>query len=287
MNKILFNHFSFFIFSLINVLLFINSQENSLIEEAISIREKLLLTKDNDERIHFNNRFLNILEKIILLDTYLTFNYEEKFKIKSLKDAEGKISIIHWNLPIDGENMLYYGFLILYKSEKYRKIYKLNHCIKSSEVLKYGIYGVDCWPGALYYYIKKLSVLRGDTVIYLLLGWDGYSPISDRKVVEFLAIKEDKVIWGVPIIFSQEGILTRLVLEYFEGASVAMYWEDNKGGVVFQEVAPISEEFKDISAYYAPIETFCLLKLKGNFFVIEKNTQVLMPPQKPKKGKKR
>ncbi len=256
---------------------------DSLLMEGKKVRAEYFKARDNPERYSLNQKFLNIITQIIEYDTGMRVDYEKTFKVK--KTSIDSISIIHWNVPMEGENTLYYGFLIIEGRD--RVVYQLNQCIKNTDVLESGIYGNDCWPSALYYYARKIFKNRKDTAFYLLLGWDGYGPISDRKIIEILCVSNYKIRWGSPVIKKGNSTLTRLVFEYYEGASFTMRWDENLGGIVFQDLAPLSPSLKDMQEYNVPVETYGLLKETIYSLTLQEKADVRNPPQKHKFKRRR
>jgi len=257
--------------------------DDTTIQKAIYYREQTIKATRNSERTHYNNKFINYFERIISGDTSMSLPYKEYFKIVDIRSEDGRVRILHWNLPVEGDYMQYFGYVVLREEPKRHKIIKLKMCLKESDVLQRGIYGVDCWPGALYYYMRKLKT-RGDTTYYLLLGWDGYGPLSDRKIVELMCIVGDRVTWGSPLFRDTTATYTRLVFEYYEGAAFTLRWDSLVNGIVFQELESPAPFLKDIKYYYVPSSDYGSITFDGDYLKINYGVDVRNPPERHRKG---
>lgn len=132
----------------------------------------------------------------------------------------------------------------------------------------------DNWYGAIYY--KVITTVINKKKYYTLLGWNGCNQFKQRKVIEVLSFRAT----GAPVFGSKifkkynDKNPVRIVFEYYKGASMALVYDKqtykvNTGKrdpktkrvitkeittnmIVFDRLAPLNEEMKDVKEYYVP-----------------------------------
>ncbi len=124
------------------------------------------------------------------------------------------------------------------------------------------------WYGAVYYAIQQFS-LNGENC-YALCGWDGNTGISEKKIIDILSFKNEKAIFGMPIIEvirdGQGGIKNRYVLEYRAGSGVSMNWDEKRNMFIFDFIEAPDEESRGIYPTYIPDGTYNGLKYENNMW---------------------
>jgi hypothetical protein len=96
------------------------------------------------------------------------------------------------------------------------------------------------WFGALYYKIEAVTYKKKN--YYTLLGWDGNTILSNKKVVESLFFENNIPMFGVPIFDLKDARykkpLKRMVFEFNNNASMVLRFETAKQILVQENVAP-------------------------------------------------
>lgn len=108
----------------------------------------------------------------------------------------------------------------------------------------------DQWLGAMYYNIHPYQY--NGTQYYMLFGWDGNNSKSDKKLADLLYFQEDKAVFGAPVFevlnnsTNTKSIKHRMILEYKEGSSVSLSYNNDEKKVVYDFLAPEDDKAKQI-----------------------------------------
>src|SRR5579862_416936 len=83
------------------------------------------------------------------------------------------------------------------------------------------------WFGVVYYNLVEKKFFG--KAYYTLFGWDGNDLYSTKKIVEILTFKDNKPVFGAPIIDikvkDKSLVVSRLVIEYKKNASVHLNYD--------------------------------------------------------------
>ena len=122
------------------------------------------------------------------------------------------------------------------------------------------------WVGALYYNILQREI-SGER-IYFLLGWNGASMNSEKKIVEAFGFNSlGQSVFGAPVFNiidkGQRKSANRFVLEYQKGAKLYMNYDKETDQIVFDHCeSQIGDPVKKFT--YIPDGTYDGLKWSGN-----------------------
>lgn len=127
------------------------------------------------------------------------------------------------------------------------------------------------WEGFHYYDIgmvseKGLFGLKKKNY-YVLLGWDGNNSISHKKVVNILTFKNGTPTFGAPIIKTEMGMQTRLLLEYNARAVITMKYHDKDELISFDLLVPPTKKNQGKKFTYIPSGQYDYLVWKRNKFI--------------------
>lgn len=267
-----FNIFSF------NIWIFSQNTDNELI--TIKKIFDSIVSFQNEQKILVFEKQIDSLLKIYLAEPK---NFESDLSI--LKDycvtifsSDKKLKILTWYAyyPIS-YSYNYHGY-IMYKPRKNKfKFYKLID--KSDEIqnCEFQILTESNWFGCVYYEIIEKK--RNSQTVYTLLGWDGNSFLSNKKLIEVLDIKEDKIFFGDD--FDIEGKKTkRVVFEYSKSAGMLLRWHSTMDMIIWDHLSPSLPKYKGIYQYYGPDFTYDGLEFRNNKWQWKSNILVL--PDKKK-----
>jgi len=194
-----------------------------------------------------------------------------------------KLRIFTWNVPVSNGTNKYFGFIQL-----------TNDSIKVIPLRSSGSDPVDfeskqltpqTWYGALYY--KLIEVNIGGQTAYTLLGWDGYSTTSNRKLIDVLEIdKAGNIFFGMPVFKTETGIKSRVVKEYAEKANMLLRYDyqaimvkkrnkikkEETWLIIMDRLVPMDPSMKGIPKYYvASGDTYDGYIFRNGLELIKKN----------------
>lgn len=177
-----------------------------------------------------NERYLASEEAVAELTAALDEEQSERWRwqlpqvASVLTSPDGQLRIFTWAVVRDDGEFECFGAVQFYNQKEEEYQYKLLHD-KSDEIMnrEESVLTADNWFGAIYQDIIQTS--HGGRTYYTLLGWNGVDMLTDRRVIEPVMFKGGEPQFGAPL-FRRERNQRRIVLEYKEGASVQLAYED-------------------------------------------------------------
>lgn len=276
---------SFFIILLLVSVINTLAQKQDIKQETDQISklfDSIVKAKSDAEKIKINKQIINSFS--VLLQNKETFEYafiELKF-VSKLISEDDKIKIYTWNIPYENGEFEYFGFIQLRKASGIELIELKDKSDKIKQAENKTL-SANNWYGALYYKIISKSY-KGKTY-YTLLAWDGNDNFTNKKIIEILSLKNQKLEFGSPIIKMQNNELKkRLIFEYSEQAKMMLRYDEKIKMIVFDHLAPEQKKFKGQYMYYGPDLSQDGLIFENGFWVLKENLDLRNPDNN--KGKK-
>ncbi len=231
-----------------------------------------------------------------MLQDYNSLNYDFKAlkSVSVLSDPKHQFRIYTWVLELGENNYDYFGFTqySLNAKKQTLKITELNNNPSLSKP-EYETYLADKWMGALYYGI--VPNLNKSDKKFLLLGWDGNNPISNKKIIEVISFnKLGEPTFGAPILKVNTGtdqkpkyeLKHRVIFEYSEKSTMTLKYDAVLKMVVYDHLSPVNESLKNIKASYVPDFSYDGFLYKAGKWTQQFNLDARNPKEaKPKKYK--
>ena len=201
----------------------------------------------------FKSPLIKLREKIIILDA-----------------PDGSFRIYNWEIIRSAVERRYYGSIQTSKGDILPLIDISDQVIRGAED---SIFSNTRWYGNLYYNIL-MKEWNGQK-IFFLLGWNGNSMNSERKIVDaFILDKRGKAVFGAPVFNiidrGKRKKVNRVILEYEKGAKVAMNVDVETGKIIFDHCeSQIGDPAKKYT--YIPDGTYDGLIWDGNTWVMKEN----------------
>lgn len=266
--------------------------------EVLGILGKTIISfEDESIRIENNEVFRTFLKGAIEKENSFDFKFDSIITMSIIKSDDDKIRIYNWAFPYENGTYTFYGFVQLRTDYGYNiiELYDQSDIITS---YKYRNFYPDKWYGALYYNI--LTRKNGDKTYYTLLGWDGYTSYTTKKIIDVLTIKNSEEIeFGAPIFDLHTNIRPRpqrippapyrMVYEFASMVSMKLNWDEKEKYIILDHLSPLTSDKKEFAHYYGPDLTFDAFRwvngkwtLYDNVKAINKNSP---PPKKEYKRK--
>jgi len=186
-----------------------------------------------------------------------------------LHSPDQQFRLLTWNVPIGDGEFGYYCFL--QKAD--------GSWVEFTDGQHYGrklenkTFKYDNWLGALYYEIVPAGNKKDQ--YYFLLGWDGRTKMSNRKIMEVLHFdKKGTPRFGKSILKQGEFKKRRLILEYTEDAYASLRYHPKKEMIVFSHLEPLRPELEGVYEFYAPDLSFDAYVKKGKYWVYKPDVDV-------------
>lgn len=214
----------------------------------------------------WNKRFKDMLSETLEMRGAFDYPFDSLKSIARLTSPDKKFRIFNWNIENDNGTFSYYGFVLV--PDNKTRVFELNDQSRNIQDPEDKTLDHKKWFGALYYDII-LSGSSGRTE-YTLLGWDGYSPMSARKVIEVMVIQSDKLQFGAPI-FTDENkkVKKRVVIEFSAKASLTLRYVEKDQMIYFDHLIPESPTAEGIREFYFPDGSYDAYQLVNEKWVIK------------------
>lgn len=245
-------------------------------DTIIPYREKVLFLQLNKmrsaikdaEKKKLNQEFKDyLLETILIPDSY-TYNFVKLKTLGVIDSPDKNLRIFNWNIQLEDESNLFFGFIVRKGNKKKNKIIELINKNIVYEMPK-EIVQESNWYGALYY--KIIPTKKGKKDIYTLLGWRSNGNISNMKIIDVLQINGNHAKLGANIFQTKTEKLKRVVLEYSKKATVTVRYEPKLDRIVFDHLSPESPSMKGLYEYYIPDMSYDAYTFENDLWILKED----------------
>lgn len=219
--------------------------------------------KTDSARLQSGTDFFTKLE-IVLRNTQEGESFPDSIAgISHVSSENGYIHIYTWNIPLAEGSNKYFGFVCL-KNDSVRIIplisVSASHALSQKEIIN-----SENWYGAVYY--KLIMTQKGSELLYTVLGWDGFSNQSNRKIIDIVQVSENHTVtFGSPVFKTAEGLVSRVIFEYNERTSMLLRYDyqsikiekrnkiklRTQWMIVMDHLIPMDPQMDGIKKYYVP-----------------------------------
>ncbi len=226
-------------------------------DTIIPFREKVLslylskvrsATKDEDKK-KLNLEFKDYLLETLLIPESYTYNFPKLKTIGIIDSPDKNFRIINWNIQLEDESNLFFGYVIKKGNKKKNKIVELV-CKSPVYEMPMDVISENNWYGALYY--KIIPVKKGKKDCYTLLGWRSNGNISFMKLIDIIEINGNHIKLGTPIFQNKKEKLKRVVFEYSKKVNMTLRYEEKYERIIFDHLSPETPSMNGLYEYYIP-----------------------------------
>jgi hypothetical protein len=189
------------------------SGQNTLpaLEDTLKKYGKSMFKGTDAEKASANSRFIITLRTALGDQDAFNYPFDSLKFIARLNAPDNAFRIFNWNIPQDDGTHKYYGFILVdqdaIQNKKTKKsklknqgryvVYELTDQSDFIKTPEMAMLNCDKWYGVLYYKII-LNSYKGKKY-YTLLGWDGNTKLTWKKVIDVLTFSKE----GIPV-FGEE-----------------------------------------------------------------------------------
>lgn len=210
--------------------------------------KSMIVSTDEKERLTSAFHFVKTFIRALRISNSYFYPFDTIKNISVLNAPDNHFRVITWNLALNNETYRNYGVIqmnpdyvkTLKDTTNLRPYYPL---IDKSDLIKSLLDTTvtnEHWFGALYYKIESVTFQK--KTYYMLLGWDGNTMMSNRKLVETLYFENNTPMFGAPLFDLKDQRYTkpikRLVFEFNNRATMVLRFEPEKQILVQENVAP-------------------------------------------------
>jgi len=276
------------LFSLLFSHIALCQDESIWVDSLNTLRSEVVSSKNDRQKAMLNTRFTNYLENFLIKNLHKADLLDSIPYLANLSSNDNLLRILNWTVSFEDGSYQYFGFICLNKSQT---IIKLNDQSDSYLNPQFKKMNNENWYGALYFDIQKIKSKKSP--YYLLLGWDGNSNYTTKKIIETLIINDESVQFGLPVFNYEDQTSNRVIFEYSKEVVMSLRYHKKQTQIVFDHLAPIYDGAEGMYEFYGPDLSFDALVLRKNIWVHEKAIDVrgntgmdnYIDPRKQKKKK--
>nr|WP_068889569.1 hypothetical protein [Pedobacter panaciterrae] len=249
-------------------------------QDSLSIlSEETFNATSNSERYTKNAAFIKTLVNSLKTQGSFAYPFDSLKKITILKSPDNSFRIFSWYLPLDDGSYRFFGTIQMATKDGKLKMFPLiddTENIKDTNLIT----GNKNWYGARYYEIVPV-IMNGRQPYYVLIGWKGNSAKTSKKVIDVLSFNKDQQpLFGKAVFEEAKSTATknRIVFEYNKQNTMTLTLDKNVNMIVFDHLAPISEEMTGNFEYYASDLSFDAYKLLNGRLKLVENIELKNEP---------
>ncbi len=258
------------------------------VQDSLSMLSTQIWKQKSDTgKLAANEVFFRKFQSTLRNPNLLKFPFDSIKGITHVANESGSLRIFTWNIPLaDGSNR-YFGFVQMAGDSL--RVVPLRS--KQDEVNSFENkqLSADQWYGAIYYGL--ISVKISGQQAFTLLGWDGYTSGSNRKLIDIMTIdKPGNLQFGLPVFKTDHGLKSRVVKEYAEKATMTLRYDyqsilvqkgkkvkkDDTWLIVMDRLVPMDPSMKGFYKYYvAAGDTYDGFVFRDEFWSFVEDVEVV------------
>lgn len=225
----------------------------------ISLSESIITAREMSQRYTSTYHFARTLISALKLPNSFNYPFDSVKKyISILTSPDKKFRIFTWSLKwgkdslVTADSFEFYGAIQMNNKEKL-ELYGLYDNSTKVGKAEYTQLSNRSWYGALYYQMAEVKYKRKK--YYTLLGWDGHTMASSRKVIDVITFDEmGKPVFGAPIfdMSDKKPPKYRIVFEFRDDAVMTVRHIPKKKLIAFENLIPPSPNAVGLYERYLP-----------------------------------
>lgn len=258
----------------------VNEKQFHTFEDSLKKIGPAMFSGTDQDKIIANKKFDALLKTALQAEGSFDYPFDSLQFIANLTSPDHAIRIFNWDIPKNDGTYLYYGYLVVDESKNASRkktdkngitIYELVD--KSDEIKnpELAILSPDKWYGCLYY--KIILTNDKNKKYYTLLGWDGNTIMTWKKIIDVISFgKDGKPIFGEKNLFSRgKRSSKRVVFEFRAELVMTLRYEDSKKRIVFDHLAPEIGGAEGMYQFYCQTFVYDCFNWKKGKWIIEED----------------
>ncbi|MEJ7559098.1 MAG: hypothetical protein WKF66_12375 [Pedobacter sp.] len=247
-------------------------------DSLIKISDDMANSQTTGERFAKNAVFIKTLVNSLKTHSSFSYPFDSLKRVSIVKAPDNSFRIISWFVPLDDGSYRFFGTVQMGTKDGKLKLFPLLD--NTDNIADPNLLGNNkSWYGARYYEVVPV-IVSGRQPYYLLLGWKGNSAKTTKKVLDVLSFEKDEPVFGKPIFDGSKGITTknRIIFEYNKLNSMTLTFDKTTNMVVFDHLAPFSEDMVGNFEYYASDLSFDAYKVQNGRLKLIENVELKNDP---------
>ncbi|MFD1550650.1 hypothetical protein DNU06_14965 [Putridiphycobacter roseus] len=252
------------------------SDWNGIENNLVSLLNELRAAKTDAELDFANSNLYEAVLEAAEKPDVMTYQFTKLNSMSTLVSPDEAFRLFNWNVETTQLNHKHYCIMV-----KKGRVFGKNEIIEFKED-KYTIppsprtqLTPNKWYGALYY--KIIPLKKQGKTLYTVLGFNGNTRSSNKKILEVFWFRGNKLKLGYPLFEANEEstqIQKRIFFEYSEKATVSVKYLPALNKIVFNHLVPEAENLKGMYDFYIPDLTYDAYVWDGAIWHYQKDIQV-------------
>ncbi len=223
------------------------------------LAQKMVTSLDEMTRISSGKNFIRTLARTLKTNNSYFYNFDSLKNISIIKSPDDYFRIFTWNVASDDEHFRNFGVIQMNpkKIKREKKLYNMPDFFPiidrsdSIEKVFYAETDADHWFGAIYYKIIRTQTQKG--TYYTLLGWDGATSKSNKKIMDVLFFRDNEPYFGAPIFdIKTKQPLYRMIWEFNNSATMTLRYEEKRKLLIYENIIPPKPDNAGMYETYVP-----------------------------------
>lgn len=223
-------------------------------EDTIKVYGDTMVNSQTEEnRFIASYRIVKNLVSILKIKNSYQYQLDSLLPMQILNSPDNKFRIFTWFVINDNQQYRYFGAIQM--NSDTLSLFPLVDYSEFIEKPEAQTVDNNNWYGALYYQI--VPVKQKKKTYYMLLGSNGFTLVSNKKVMEVLWFSEDnKPRFGAPLIEKDNKTLNRFILEFSNDTWAALRYVPEETKIIYDHVLPNDEDLVGFFSQYLPDGTY-------------------------------
>ena len=240
-------------------------------DSLVFFADSMYFSALDESRISGGYEFLRVFKKLIKSTTSFSAPLTKlKEKISILSAPDNSFKIYNWEIVRSPAVRRYYGAIQTNQGEVFPLVDVSDQILRG---LEDSIFSNVRWYGCLYYNILQKKI--NDQSVYFLLGWNGNSLNSEKKIIEAFGYNnKGQCVFGAPVFNvidrGKRKQSNRFVVEYQKAAKVSLNYDKEYDQIILDHCeSQIGDPAKKYT--YIPDGTYDGLQWDNNQWVMREN----------------
>lgn len=247
-------------------------------DSLLRISDEMSDAKTTGDRYAKNAAFIKTLVNSLKTHNSFSYQFDSLKRVSIVKSPDNSFRIISWFVPLDDGSYRFFGTVQMATKDGKLKLFPLID--NTENITDNNFIGNNRnWYGARYYEIISV-IVGGRPPYYILMGWKGNNSKTTKKVLDVLSFEKDELVFGKPVFDGLKGNIAknRIVFEYNKLNSMTLTLDKTINMIVFDHLAPFSEDMKGNFEYYASDLSFDAYKIQNGRLKLLENIELKNDP---------
>ncbi|MCX6351139.1 MAG: hypothetical protein NTX03_04665 [Bacteroidetes bacterium] len=227
-----------------------------------SIADSMLDGSNQMVRLMALKKFIPTLSKTLKIKGSMQYPFDSLRFMKMFTAPDNSFRLYNWLIKFDDGTFHYFAALQYFKNDSVKVLPFRDKTKLLDTTLEEVVLNTDEWVGALYYEMVPCKIKRQK--YYILLGWDGFNRVSDRKIMEVFYFdrktKQPKL--GAPIFKWGDRVMTRVIFFFNGNATLLLNYVPSQKVFTVDHLVPPNPLAEGRSWLYVPDGTYDFFKFK-------------------------